>query len=561
MAAMKTPFCRAALPAALLLSANLAAAPSVIPVPASLQAKDGAPFVVTAQTRLQANVAATPVANWFARWSGLQLDASGAAEINLAVEPALTGELGAEGYRLTSSAGGVAIRGATPAGVFYGVQTLRQLLPPDMERGGIRATNGRAEIPALEITDRPRFGWRGALLDVGRHFVTVENVKRFLDEMALHKLNVLHWHLTEDQGWRLEIKKYPKLTSVGAWRASSPVAGGNKVDDGVPHGGFYTQDEVREIVAYAAARFIRVMPEIELPGHSSAAIASYPELGNTDAPGYAPTVQVRWGIFPYLYAPKPETFRFLDDVLTEVLDLFPGEFIHIGGDEAKKDQWNASPTAQAFIQANHLQDAHELQSYFIRRAEKFLSAHGRRLVGWDEIQEGGLAAGATMMAWRDVKWAIAAAREGHDVVLAPTSHTYLDYTEGTEAEEGERVGRQLKLEKVYSFEPVPAELEPQFQTHVLGTQGQLWSEHMQNWPKVEFRAWPRLSALAEVAWSPRERRDFADFKARLPWLLARFDRLGMNYRRPRATDEAPPVAPPAPAAAKPVPAAAPVPGK
>jgi hexosaminidase len=362
--------------------------------------------------------------------------------------------------------------------------------------------------------------------------------------MALHKLNVLHWHLTEDQGWRIEIKKYPRLTEVGAWRSSSPVAGGNKADDGIPHGGFYTQDEIVEVVAYAAARYIRVMPEIELPGHSSAAIAAYPRLGNDDVPGFAPTVQTRWGVFPYLYAPKPETFQFLDDVFSEVLALFPSEFVHIGGDEAKKDQWNASPNAQAFMKANELKDAHELQSWFIRRTEKYLAARGRRLVGWDEIQEGGLAAGATMMAWRDVKWAVSAAREGHDVVMTPTSHTYFDYNEGTTEEEGEKIGRgPLKLEKVYSYEPVPADLEPQFQSHVLGAQGQLWSEHLQSWPKTEFRAWPRLSALAEVVWSPREKRDYADFKMRLPALLARFDQLGVNYRRPRATDDVPATVP------------------
>lgn len=535
------------------LAAHGLAAPAIIPAPADLRVMEGAPLVVTTKTLIHADLPATPVANWLARWSGLQIATTGTGGITLAIEPALRGELGDEGYTLTSRADGATIRGATPAGVFYGVQTLRQLLPPDMERGGLRAAGGHAEVPALEITDRPRFAWRGALLDVGRHFFTVAEVKRFLDEMALHKLNVFHWHLTEDQGWRIEIKKYPRLTEVGAWRTSSPVAGGNKADDGVPHGGFYTQDEIAEIVAYAAARFIRVMPEIELPGHSSAAIASYPNLGNDDAPGFAPTVQTRWGVFPYLYAPKPETFQFLDEVFGEVLALFPDEFIHIGGDEAKKDQWNASPTAQAFMKANGLKDAHELQSYFVRHAEKFLAAHGRRLVGWDEIQEGGLAPSATMMAWRDVKWAIAAARAGHDVVMAPTSHTYLDYNEGTTEEEGEKVGRgPLKLEKVYSFEPVPAELEPQFQAHVLGAQGQLWSEQLQSWPKAEFRAWPRLSALAEVVWSPREKRNYADFKLRLPALLARFDRLGVNYRRPRATDDAPP---PAPAARSSKPAA------
>ncbi len=301
--------------------------------------------------------------------------------------------------------------------------------------------------------------------------------------------------------------------------------------------------------------FVVHRKDIAYDGTTPTLMTAYGGFQVSQTPGYAPTVQTRWGVFTYLYAPKPETFQFLDDVFGEVLALFPGEFVHIGGDEAKKDQWNTSPTAQAFIKANGLKDAHELQSYFVRHAEKYLSAHGRRLVGWDEIQEGGLAAGATMMAWRDVKWAIAAAREGHDVVMTPTSHTYLDYNEGTTDEEGEKIGRgPLKLEKVYAFEPVPAELEPQFQAHVLGAQGQLWSEHLQSWPKAEFRAWPRLSALAEVMWSPREKRDYADFKVRLPALLARFDRLGVNYRRPRATDDAPP---PAPKSASPAPAPAP----
>jgi hexosaminidase len=550
MGGMKIPLRRVLLSVSLFVVEKICAAPAIIPMPAELRVMDGAPFVVTIETRIHADLVATPVASWFARWSGLKVETGGAGGISLTIEPALKSELGDEGYKFSSDASGVKIRGATAAGVFYGAQTLRQLLPPDMERGGVRAAGGRVEVSALEITDRPRFEWRGALLDVGRHFVAVADVKRFLDEMALHKLNVFHWHLTEDQGWRIEIKKYPKLTEVGAWRASSPLSGGNKIDDGVPHGGFYTQDQIVEIVAYAAARFIRVMPEIELPGHSSAAIASYPQLGNDDAPNFAPSVQIKWGIFPYLYAPKPATFQFLDDVFGEVLALFPGEFIHVGGDEALKTQWDASPNAQAFMKANELKDAHELQSYFIRRTEKFLSLRGRRLVGWDEIQEGGLAAGATMMAWRDVKWAVAAARGGHDVVMAPTSHTYFDYTEGTLEEEGERVGRQLKLEKVYSFEPIPAELEPEFHRRVLGAQGQLWSEHMQGWSKVEYRAWPRLSALAEVVWSPREKRDYADFKNRLPALLARFDRLGMNYRRPRATDDAPPPAPAPPAPAR-----------
>jgi hexosaminidase len=508
--------------------------PAIIPNPLSCQPTGGAPFVLTPATRICADAASVGVAKWFRGWLGLDAGAAGTgADVALTVDAARTGELGAEGYRLTSGAGGVTIGGATAAGVFYGVQSLRQLLPPDVEQSRLRTHNGRIEAPAVEIFDRPRFGWRGSLLDVSRHFATVAEVKRFIDLLALHKLNVFHWHLVDDQGWRIEIKKYPRLTEVGAWRAATVIQYREAALDGIPHGGFYTQDEIRDVVAYAAERFITVMPEIELPGHSSAALAAYPHLGNNDAPGYAPRVQEKWAIFPETYAPKPETLQFLDDVLTEVLALFPSKFIHIGGDEAMKDQWEASPTGRAFMQANGLKDGHELQSWFIRRTENFLAARGRRLIGWDEIQEGGLAPGAAMMAWRDVKWAIEAARLGHDVVLAPTSHTYFDYTEGSAEEEGGTIGAQITLEKVYSFEPMPAELEPVHHARVLGAQGQLWRERMPSFARTEYRAYPRLSALAEVVWSARERRDYADFRARLPWLLARLDRLDVNFRRPR----------------------------
>ncbi len=507
---------------------------SIIPAPVSCRPTGGAPFVLTPATRVRHDAASAGVAAWFARWLGLEVAAAGTgADIVLAVEPALAGELGREGYRLTCGAGGVTIRGATAAGVFYGVQSMRQLLPTDVEQSGLRTNNGRLEAPAAEILDKPRFGWRGALLDVSRHFASVAEVKRFIELLALHKLNVFHWHLVDDHGWRIEIKKYPRLTEVGAWRAGTVIHFREPALDGIPHGGFYTQEEIRDVVAYAAERFITVMPEIEVPGHSSAALAAYPEFGNTDAPGYAPRVQEKWAIFPETYAPKAATLQFLDDVFTEVLALFPSKFIHVGGDEAMKEQWETSPTGQAFMRANGLKDGHELQSWFIRRTENFLAARGRRLIGWDEIQEGGLAPGAAMMAWRDVKWAIEAARLGHDVVLAPTSHTYLDYTEGSAEEEGGAIGAQTTLEKVYSFEPIPAELDPAHHGRVLGAQGQLWRERMPSMARTEYRAFPRLSALAEVVWSPRERRDYADFRSRLPWLLARLSRLDVNYRRPR----------------------------
>lgn len=511
---------------------------SIIPLPVSCRQTGGAPFALTARTVVVAppeaalSFTAAEAARLLAVPQAAAVPAGGNG-VTLAVDAALTSSLGAEGYRLTVTAQEIAIRGGGVAGVFYGWQTLRQLLPPDIERFGRNADGGRVTVPAVEIEDQPRFRWRGAHLDVSRHFSPVDEVKKFIDLMALHKLNVFHWHLVDDQGWRVEIKKYPKLTEVGAWRGTTAKQLVEGEFDGIPHGGFYTQDELRDVVAYAAERGMAVVPEIEVPGHSSAALAAYPEFGNTDAPGYNPQVQGYWSIFPETYAPKPETLRFLDEVFDEVLAIFPGTFIHVGGDEAPKVHWETSPATRAFMQANGIKDGHEMQSWFIRRTENYLAARGRRLVGWDEIQEGGLAPGATMMAWRDVKWAIEAARLGHDVVMAPTSHTYLDYYEGSGEEEGVPIGAKHPLSKVYAFEPIPDELEPQHHHHVLGAQGQLWRERMPSLAVVERRAFPRLTALAEVVWSPRAKRDYADFRARLPWLLARFDRLNVNYRRPR----------------------------
>ena len=518
--------------------------PTISPIPVSCRLTGGKPFSLTGKTVVSTGGDAKlrGVAAQLAKLLGIKVAKkapAGGNVIALSIVGTLTKKLGTEGYALTVTARGVTIRGGGAAGVFYGMQTLRQMLPPDIERFGWRAGGGTTSVAAVEIEDRPRFSWRGSLLDVSRHFSPVAEVKKYLDSLALHKLNVFQWHLVDDQGWRIEIKKYPKLTSVGAWRIGTVIVYNEPAVDSIPHGGFYTQDEIREVVAYAAERFITVVPEIEVPGHSSAALAAYPQYGNTDAPGYAPKVQSRWAIFPETYSPHPETLAFLDDIFTEVLALFPSKFIHIGGDEAMKDQWESSPSARAFMQANNLKDGHELQSWFIRRTENFLAKHGRRLIGWDEIQEGGLAPGAAMMAWRDVKWAIEAARLGHDVVMAPTSHTYFDYTEGTAEEEGGTIGNQITLEKVYSFDPL-AGVEPAYHVRVLGAQGQLWRERMPSLPVVEFRAFPRLSALAEVVWSPPEKKNFADFRVRLGVLLARLDRLGVNYRRPRASAVPPP---------------------
>lgn len=456
--------------------------------------------------------------------------------IRLARDRSLT-RLGPEGYLLTVTRAHVLIRAPEEAGLFYGAQTFRQLLPPDIYREapipGMVWT-----APAVRIEDYPRFRWRGAHLDVSRHFMPKEFVKKYIDLLALYKLNTFHWHLTDDQGWRLEIKEYPRLTSVGAWRTQT-IVGRQPRDpsqwtfDGLRHGGFYTQDDAREIVAYANARFITVVPEIEMPGHSVAAIAAYPELGVTGEPL---EVATHWGVFSDILNAKPSTVQFMQNVLTEVMAIFPSRYIHIGGDEADKTKWKASPDIQGRIRALNLKDEDELQSWFIRQMDGFLTAHGRRLVGWDEILQGGLAENAVVMSWRGTAGGVAAARAGHDVVMAPTSNTYLDYAQA--AGPGEPAGQSavLPLETVYDYEPVPSELEPQYASHVLGAQAQVWTEYMPDPKRVEYMAFPRLSALAEVVWSPRDRKDYAGYLARLPVDLQRLQRLDVNFRPPAPAD-------------------------
>jgi hexosaminidase len=359
-------------------------------------------------------------------------------------------------------------------------------------------------------------------------------VKKYIDLLALHKMNTFHWHLTDDQGWRIEIKKYPRLTEVGAWRDSTIVGRqvrdtAHAVWDKKRHGGFYTQDDVREIVAYARDRFVTVVPEIEMPGHSQAAVAAYPALGN-----FGDTIRpwTMWGVTNYILNPSDTTIAFMKDVLTEVMALFPGKFVHIGGDEAPKNQWKTSPRAQERMRALNLKTEDELQSWFTTQMDTFLSSHGRRLVGWDEILEGGLAPNAVVMSWRGTAGGIAAARAGHDVVMTPGSHTYLDhYQSQNQAAEPMAIGGFLPIDTVYSYEPVPAELEPQFAKHILGAQGQVWTEYIEGPKNVEYMAFPRAAALAEVLWTSRDRRDFADFSARLQAHLARLQALDVNYRR------------------------------
>jgi len=433
----------------------------------------------------------------------------------------------AEGYRLNVTSDAVTVEAKTPAGLFYGLQTLTQLLFGDHTSGW--------SVPIVQIVDAPRFAYRGMHLDVGRHFFPVAFIKKYIDLLAMYKMNKFHWHLTDDQGWRIEIKKYPKLTEIGAYRQET-VMGKNferfdrpYVGDGNPHGGFYSQEEVREVVAYARARYIDVIPEIEMPGHATAALAAYPEFACTDGPFDVPTT---WGIFEDVFCPKEETFQFLEDVLTEVIALFPSQYIHIGGDEVPKVRWQESEVAQEVISREGLADEDELQSYFIKRIESFLQAQGRRLIGWDEILEGGLAPDATVMSWRGMEGGIEAAREGHDVIMTPTSHCYFDYYQADPEQEPLAIRGLTPLEKVYSFEPVPEMLSAEDAEHILGAQGNVWTEYMATTDYVEYMVFPRMLALSEVVWSPPDLRNWEDFVQRLPDHLRYFDALGVNYRQP-----------------------------
>jgi hexosaminidase len=431
------------------------------------------------------------------------------------------GKLSDEGYRLSVTKKLVSVEAVKPAGVYYGIQTLLQLLPPDVEKNGV-AAGVTWSIPCVRIEDKPRFSWRGMHLDVGRHFFSKDSVKRYIDIMASYKMNTFHWHLTEDQGWRIEIKKYPRLTSVGAWRRES---NGN----GTPHGGFYTKDEVREIVQYAKDRFITVVPEIEMPGHAQAALAAYPELSCSGGPF---KVGTEWGVMNDVFcAGNEKTFQLLEDVIDEVSGLFPGTFFHIGGDECPKVRWSNCKRCQDRIAALGLKNEDELQSYFIKRIEGLLTARGKRLVGWDEILEGGLAPNATVMSWRGIKGGIEAAKSGHDVVMTPTSHCYFDYYQG-EVGEPAAFGGFLPIDTVYSYEPVPFELTAEEGHHVLGAQGNLWTEWIPNFRHAEYMAATRMIALSEVVWSPKSHRDLKDFQQRIIPHYRRLAYRDINYRVP-----------------------------
>ena len=443
-----------------------------------------------------------------------------------------------DAYTLDVDANKIIISSAGNEGLFYGMQTLLQLLP---ETKGESVSAGFS-IPQLSIKDYPRFQYRGMHLDVGRHFFDVDFIKRYIDYLAYHKYNTFHWHLTEDQGWRIEIKKYPRLTSVGGFRNGTIIGHypgtGN---DNQREGGFYTQEQIKDVVKYAQARFITIIPEIEMPGHASAAIAAYPQLScfpneSTSISDKTPwsgsrdgkQVQQTWGVFDDVFNPSEYTFKFLENVLDEVMQLFPSKYIHIGGDECPKTNWKRSAFCQKLIKDKNLKDEHGLQSYFIQRIEKYLNSKGRRIIGWDEILEGGLAPNATVMSWRGEDGGIAAAQQHHNVIMTPTTYCYFDYSQ-TKNDDSLTIGGFLPLDKVYNYEPIPKELKESEAHYILGAQANVWTEYMANPQKVEYMIFPRMSALSEVLWSPKESRNFDQFTSELPDIYKRYELWGANY--------------------------------
>lgn len=518
---------------------------NVVPQPVSVNAKSG-DFLLSprSEVRFPAAVKAEwePVAKYLSatlqgpsgfalplkpydKWSKKVADDNALCFVQ---DPTVTAE---EGYTLEVSKSAILIRARTAVGAFYAVQTLRQLFPPQVYNAR-RVSNVAWKAPCCVIQDAPRFSYRGMHLDVGRHYFPPAFVKRYIDLLAMHKMNRFHWHLTEDQGWRIEIKKYPKLQSVASCRKETLV--GHYTDrpvtfDGKQYCGYYTQKEVQEIVEYARQRFITIVPEIEMPGHARAALSAYPELGCTGGPYEAATT---WGVFDEVFcAGKEETFTFLDDVLEEVCALFPGQYVHVGGDECPKASWEKCDKCQARMKTEKLKDEHELQSYFIKRAGQMLAKRNKKLIGWDEILEGGLAENATVMSWRGTEGGIAAAKQGHDVVMTPGSHCYFDYYQADPSTEPVAIGGFLTLEKVYSYDPVPTELTPEEAKHILGAQGNVWTEYITTPEYCDYMVYPRACALAEVVWTPVKQKDWKSFSKRLQAHFSRLDVLKVNYAK------------------------------
>jgi hexosaminidase len=428
-----------------------------------------------------------------------------------------------EAYRIQISPDAVKISGASQAGLFYGIQSFLQMIPPKDQ--------STVQIPCISIEDQPLYSWRGMHLDVCRHFFPVEFVKKMIDQMAMLKLNTFHWHLTDDQGWRIEIKRYPKLAEISSMRDETMVGHYTETDqkfDGTPHGGFYTQEQIREVVEYAKKRYITIVPEIEMPGHAVAVLTAYPEYSCTGGPF---KVYTKWGVSDDVFcAGKEGTFELLENILDEVIDLFPGPYIHVGGDECPKIRWKSCPDCQKRIKDEGLKNELELQSYFIKRIEKFIASKGKKLIGWDEILEGGLPERAAVMSWRGYAGGVEAANTGHDVVMTPTDYCYFDYYQSKDKDEPIAIGGFLPLEKVYSFNPLPPSLSPAGAKHVLGAQANLWSEYITEGKKAEYMLFPRICAMAEVLWTPVNLHDYKSFLSRMGVYSKRLEKYDVNFR-------------------------------
>lgn len=500
--------------------------PQIIPMPAQMESTKGE-FVLDQSVGMSFDsnfkISATFLKEFIEKGSAIQLRQNN--KISFIQDDTISND---EGYQLTITPKQIEIRAKTDQGAFYAVQSLRQLLPVDLENGTFYMEN--ITIPSVAITDSPQFKHRGMHLDVGRHYFSVDFIKKYIDALAMLKMNTFHWHLTEDQGWRIEIKKYPKLQEVAAFREQTLIGSYNadpQQFDGKRYGGFYTQEEIKDVVAYAQNRHVTIIPEIEMPGHAQAAISAYPELGCT---GEQIKVAETWGVFDHIFCSKDETFEFLENVLDEVLELFPSKYIHIGGDEAPKTHWENCPNCQQRIKEEGLKDEHELQNYFITRIEKYLNGKGRQIIGWDEILEGGLAPNATVMSWRGTQGAIEAAKQHHNVIMTPTSHCYFDYKQSDNEDEPlANSGGFLPLEKVYSFNPIPEELTEEESQYVLGAQGNVWTEYIPNEKQVEYMVFPRILAMSEVLWTPTNNKNYADFIARVEHFHQRLDALEINY--------------------------------
>ena len=518
---------------------------SIIPQPTKITQEAQGATTINAQTVIVlASADLAPSANflndYLQSFFGFKLKlaktASGSNAIVLSVTN-MASENGIPGaYTLKINQKGIQVKGANPTGTFYGIQSLIQILPT------VKTAN--LSVPYLTVEDHPRFAYRGMHLDVGRHFFSVDYVKKYIDFIAMHKMNNFHWHLTEDQGWRIEIKKYPNLTKVGGFRNGTiigryPGTGNTNTT----YGGFYTQEEIKQVVKYAADRYITVIPEIEMPGHASAAIAAYPQLScfpdsSTKHPAkltwvgstVGKQVQQGWGVYEDVFAPTEYTFNFLQNVLDEVLALFPSTLIHIGGDECPKTAWKNSAFCQQLIKAKNLKDEHGLQSYFIQRIEKYLNSKGRQIIGWDEILEGGLAPNAAVMSWRGEEGGIAAAKQKHTVIMTPNSYAYFDHSQ-TKKDDSLTIGGYLTVQKVYDYEPIPKELSKEDEKYVLGAQANLWTEYIPNWSKIEYMTFPRMTAMSEVLWSQKGQRNCGDFQKRLAEQIKKYEFWNWNYSK------------------------------